>query len=184
MDQAQVISQIVAHTPIWAFGLLAALALLGLMATRPRDVRPWRVAMTPAVFIVWGLASLAGKANFSALLAGEWLALAALGASLALATARLRGARLDVATGKVRLPGSVLPLIRNLVIFAVKYALAAAAAMAPAAAPHLAYWDVAVSGLIAGYFVGWMLRFVSLYRGGSPALAEAPTAAAFNGRLE
>lgn len=79
----------------------------------------------------------------------------------------------DPGRGLVTVPGSAFPLVRNLVIFAVKYCLAAAVAIAPARSGGLFPWDVAVSGLAAGYFIGWLSRFAMKYRG----MVEPVTAA-------
>jgi len=170
MNAMPMIGAILAHTPAWVFGVFALLLFLGAQAARPRAVRPWRAVITPAVFIAWGLISLATKPSFSALLAGEWLSAAAAGTALALVTVRLAGAYADRAAGRVHLPGSPLPLARNVTIFAAKYGLAVAAAINPDAAAHLAYWDIAVSGLAAGYFFGWLARFAMLYRVGAAAV--------------
>jgi membrane associated rhomboid family serine protease len=59
-----------------------------------------------------------------------------------------------------------MPLVRNAVIFVARYALAVAAAFAATATAHaqLVAWDVAVSGLATGYFVGWLARFARARR--------------------
>jgi hypothetical protein len=85
-------------------------------------------------------------------------------AAIAWTTTRLDGVRIDRARQRVSLPGSALPLIRNLLIFSAKYGLAVAVAIAPASRASLAFWDVAVSGASAGYFLSWLARFVSAYR--------------------
>jgi hypothetical protein len=38
-------------------------------------------------------------------------------------------------------------------------------AIAPASRDGLLLWDVGVSGLTAGYFLGWLVRFTLKYRG-------------------
>lgn len=170
MDAGQMIVAIVSHTPLWVFGLFVLLAAMGIMALRARLVRLPRILITPAVFIVWGIEGLVTKPQFSSVLASEWVLAVAAGAALAAATTRLPALRVDRARRLIHLPGSVRPLIRVMVIFCAKYALAVAAAISPAMRDSLVPWDVAVSGLGAGYFLGWLLRFLQAYRR-APGLA-------------
>jgi hypothetical protein len=161
------------NTPWWVWVLLATLTLLGVQASRPRRMRVVRALITPGVFVAWGLASLASRGTPGVVAA--WLAAAALGAALGLAVTRLDGVHADRALGLVELPGSWVPLVRNLAIFAVRYGLAVAAARAPTARGQLVFWDLAVSGLSAGYFLGWLAAFVRRYR--RARLAARPDAA-------
>ena len=156
MSPIQILGAILGNTPTWVFAVFALLVFMGVQFLRARTLPLRRVFITPAVFITWGIVSLAIKPNFSALLIADWLAAAALGASIALLLVRFHDLRVDRERRRVRLPGSVQPLVRNVVIFVTKYALAVAMAMTPAAREHLAFWDVAVSGLAAGYFLGWV----------------------------
>jgi hypothetical protein len=158
--------QIIQHTPLWVAALLALLVLLGMQALRPRDVPIWRVVLVPAAFIVWGVLSLRAKAAAAPLLAIDWLVTAAIGAALAWWTTKLEGVRVDYAASRVHVPGSIVPLVRNVSIFLVKYGLTAAMAVAPALQGMLSPWDIAVSGVSAGYFIGWLVRFGLNYRAG------------------
>ena len=160
--QAAGIAAIVSGIPLWVYPLLALLVWLGLQARRTREVGLARLLATPAAFILWGLASL--LQHPPGWLLADWAAAAVGGALLALATMRDQGVAIDPARLRVTMPGSWLPLARNLAIFAVKFALGLAAARNPAAHDQLALWDVAVSGLSAGYFIGWVAWLAALYR--------------------
>ena len=92
----------------------------------------------------------------------DWSIAAVIGVGIAWGTTHLDRIHIDRARGRVSLPGSVLPLIRNLLIFATKYVLTAAAVILPASRANLALWDIAVSGLSAGYFLGWLARLAWL----------------------
>jgi hypothetical protein len=164
MSPIQVLGAVLGNTPIWVYALFALLVFMGAQRLRARTLPLRRVFITPAVFIAWGIVSLAIKPNISALLVGDWLAAVALGASVAVLAVRFPDLRVDREHRRVHLPGSIQPLVRNVVIFVTKYALAVAMAMTPAARDHLAFWDVAVSGLAAGYFLGWVGRLVAAYR--------------------
>lgn len=171
------IGAIVTNTPVWVFALFALLIFMGVQASRSRLVNPRRMLIAPAVFIAWGLVGLVLKPHFSMLLAGDWIAALAVGAAIGWSTTRLAGMRVDHAAGRVHLPGSKAPLIRFVSIFLIKYVLNAAMAINPAMITLLAPWDVAVSGLMAGYFIGWLARFLARYRSapsGNLATAALP----------
>ena len=166
-----IVLAILGGTPWWVWGLLAVLTALGVQAARPRRAKLWRVLITPLVFVAWGASSLARHADPTALAA--WCAAAALGVLLGLATTRLDGVRADRALGVVELPGSWLPMIRNLTIFVARYGLAVAAALSPGAHGGLLIGDFAVSGVSAGYFVGWLVVFLRRWRHTPPAARTA-----------
>jgi hypothetical protein len=151
-------------TPLWVFAVFALLLWLGLQALRPRIVQTWRVFLTPAVFIAWGLATLAVNLAGAPMLVLDWLLAAGVGGALAMMTVRLPGLGVDRERGLVRLPASRLPLIRNMLIFGAKYVIAVAVARHPEWRAALAPWDIAVSGLALGYFLGWSLRFARAHR--------------------
>jgi hypothetical protein len=159
---------IIQHTPMWVFALLALLVFLGVQALRPRTLPIWRLLLVPAAFIVWGVVSLLGRAAAVPLLGVDWLVTAAIGMAIGWWTTRLESVEIDRAAGRAQVPGSAVPLVRNLSIFVVKYCLTAAMAVAPALQAMLSPWDIGVSGLSAGYFIGWLVRFALKYRSGQP----------------
>jgi hypothetical protein len=155
---------IITHTPLWVFALLLVLIALGVQSLRDRTVSLPRLLIVPAVFIVWGLLNFATRAAASSLLAADWLVAGAIGVALAWHLSFLDSVQIDAATRGVTVPGSRAPLVRNLSIFLAKYAAGVGVALAPAAAAQIALWDVAVSGLSAGYFITWLLRLLVKYR--------------------
>lgn len=163
------------NTPWWAFALFALLVARGVSALRTRSVPVARVLIVPAVFFAWGIASLVTRSAGSPVLAADWFACAAAGLAIGWQTTRLDGVQIDRASGRVTLPGSVVPMVRNLSIFAVKYALGVATALAPAWRGDIALWSIGVSGLSAGYFAAWVLRLTLRYRdAGRQAVAAQP----------
>lgn len=171
---AQALLLIVTNTPWWVFLLFALLLWLGVQALRPRTVALRRVFITPAIFIGWGMVGLALAARAQPAVIPAWALTAAAGAALALFSVRLTGLRTERDGALVHLPGSVLPLVRNLVIFGAKYVLAVAMARRPELRDQLLPWDMAVSGASFGYFVGWTVRFLLSYRRAAAALVLAP----------
>ena len=120
---------ILQHTPAWVFAVLAALILTGVQAFRARVLPAWRLLLVPAIFIGWGVLSVAERSVLNPALSLDWIAAAALGSVLGMSTTRLRGYAFE-ADGRVRVPGTPVTLVRTLTIFVVRYGLAVAAAFA------------------------------------------------------
>jgi hypothetical protein len=165
------IVNILLNTPWWVFALFAALVVLGVQALRPRTIPFWQLLITPNVFIVWGVISLILQLSPSSpFLWLDWVAAAAIGSTLGWFTSGAADLRIERA-GVVTVPGSVLTLVRNMLIFAAKYGLAVATVIAPTQRQQFALWDVAVSGASAGYFLGWLGALgLGYWRATRPAL--------------
>jgi hypothetical protein len=151
-------------TPWWVFLLAAVLVWLGLRSLRPSVTTVVRILVTPAVFITWGIASLTVGGRSSPTFVVVWLLTAVAGLVVAMLTVRLQDLLVDRVHRLVLVPASLLPLLRNLVVFSAKYALTVAAIIHPETRGQVMVWDVAVSGVSAGYFFGWTVRFALAYR--------------------
>ena len=158
------IGSILHGTPAWVFVLFAVLVVLGVQALRPRSIASWRLLSVPAVFIGWGLVTLALRAAASPAFVAAWVGAALAGTALGWIATSADAVRFDLTNARVATPGSPATLVRNLTIFAAKYALAVAMARAPEHLATLLAWDSGVSGLAAGYFVGSLLRLFAQYR--------------------
>jgi len=156
------LTRIFSGTPIWVFILLAFLLWTGAKRLRPGVRQLAKIGITPSIFIVWGVIGLFQRpGDFSTVLA-HWAVGAVLGVALGLAFAIPMQA--DRARRLVLLPGSVLPLLRIVIIFGAHYVLRAAAAIHPEQSATYLTWDIYVSGAGAGYFFGWSVRFIRSYR--------------------
>ena len=164
MDQILLIFE---HTPLWVLAVLAVLTIFGVQGLRPRSLPIWRVAIVPAVFVLWGVISVLSRSAAFPIGIVDWLITGAAGLAIAWSTTRLDSVEIDRVRRRIRLPGSVVPLTRNLLIFLAKYALTAAMAVVPALQAALVPWDIGVSGLSAGYFIGWLLLLALKFREGS-----------------
>lgn len=153
--------QILAHTPIWVFPLFGYLVWLGVKAMRPRTVTIWRSLIVPAIFIVWGLSRLFSRQQDVMWLFVSWLAAAAILLVIGLLTAR--PIELDHTTGEIMRPGSAIPLIRNITVFALQYTVAVIAAVDPHDATTAAIVARAVSGGTTGYFLGRTIALLRQY---------------------
>jgi len=168
-------SDVLSHTPPWVFVLFTYLVWIGLMRLRPsvRDVgKTW---ITPAIFVAWGVVGLFRRPGDFSYIAIHWGVAALIGGILG-SLGGMKKMLVDRPRQLVRLRGSVLPLVRILVIFGAHYALQVAAAIHPDNRATFLAWDIYVSGASAGYFFGWSIRFLRAYRT-APQVDLAPVVA-------
>ncbi|MEO7936167.1 MAG: DUF6622 family protein [Dokdonella sp.] len=154
------IVQILLNTPVWAYAIFVLLLWLGVCQLRARWVSIHRVWLTPMIFIVWGFLGLVLHNTGSAASLSPWLMAASLGVVLGLL--RRNTLVIDTERGRVMRPASVMPLLRNLLVFGAHYGLNIAAAFHPGQ-HSIMQIDMAVSGLFAGFFGGWLIRFMQHY---------------------
>ncbi|MDB5516733.1 MAG: hypothetical protein JWQ17_3491, partial [Tardiphaga sp.] len=65
---------------------------------------------------------------------------------------------------EIMIAGSALPLVRNLMIFAGKFAVTFAATAEPARREPLLIWNVGLFGLTIGYFAVWTALLLARYQ--------------------
>jgi hypothetical protein len=157
------VTRILTNTPLWVFALLAYLIWQGAQSLRPSTRPIWRMLIVPLVFFLIGLSRLvtARDRGIEPLLA--WLVAAVLFALLALSR-KPKLLAVDRGSGTVTRPGSSTPLVRNITVFVLQYAVAVATAMK--LEPHAAVAIIghAVSGACAGYFSGFAAALLRRYR--------------------
>ncbi|MEH6414656.1 DUF6622 family protein [Pseudomonas sp. CGJS7] len=158
------LSALLTHTPIWVYALLALLIWLGAQRLRPRTTSIARVWAVPAIFIAWGLAGLFTHDGGAAAVLGHWFAGALIGVGLGAWSLSPASLSFDHRNGLVRQPGSVLPMLRMLAIFLGHYVFQAIAAASPQLRNGAMTNDIYVSGISAGFFIGWTIRFVLAQR--------------------
>jgi hypothetical protein len=152
---------IITHTPLWAWILLAYLIWQGIKGMQPRTTTIWRALIVPAIFILWGLSRIGLSQQVNPLPLIAWIAAALVLLPVGILTPR--PFEVDHATGLIIRPGSVFPLIRNLVVFALYYTVAVLAAIHADDHGLSAVIGRAVSGAMAGYFVGSSVALLREY---------------------
>jgi len=151
--------QILIHTPLWVWPLFGYLVWLGIKAMRPRTTTIQRSLIVPAIFIIWGLSGLVSQSRDTVAPLVAWLV-----AALVLGATGFWLAKpfeLDHTTGEIKRPGSIVPLIRNVTIFALQYTVQVIMAIDPDARTAASLVGRAVGGAMTGYFLG---RTVALLR--------------------
>jgi hypothetical protein len=152
---------IITHTPIWAWILLAYLVWQGIQAMQPRTTTIWRALIVPAVFIIWGLSRLGFGPQGSIAPLVAWIAAALVLLPVGVLTPR--PFEVDHATGQIVRPGSIYPLIRNLIVFGLQYTVAVMAAIHADDPTVATIVGRAVSGATAGYFIGSTIALLRQY---------------------
>lgn len=158
------IAQILSNTPVWVWGLLAALLALGFSQTRNRTAGIPRLVLMPlglGGFSLWGTISAFGA---SATVLGSWLAATIL---LLLIVTQMRmpaGVSYDRDARKFALPGSWVPMLLILGIFITKYAVGVSLSMQPdlKANGNFVLAIATIYGVFSGIFAGRTVRLLRL----------------------
>ena len=154
------ILDILSHTPTWVFVLFAVIIALGACRLRDGERDARRVCLVPILFVVFGIFRFCQHDDSSVI--SFWLIAAAAGLVMgSLARPTMRSVP---GCYRVFLDGSAWPLARIVVIFAAHYFLNVAAVLSFDHRVDFMRLDAAVSGLAAGFFAGWLWRFVQAYR--------------------
>ena len=158
------IAQILSTTPLWVWGLLAALLALGFSQARSRTAGIPRLVLMPlglGAFSLWGTISAFGA---SATVLGSWSAATVL---LLLVVTQMRmpaGVSYDRNTRQFALPGSWVPMALILGIFVTKYAAGVALTMQPdlKADANFVLAIATIYGIFSGIFAGRTVRLLRL----------------------
>lgn len=161
----------VQHTPAWVWGVFTALVATGLAQTRPREVGLLRITVLPLVLIALSLSGVFHAFGHMPIALGGWGA----GLGVALVFVRhavtVRGASWSQATRTLCVPGSGLPLVLIVGLFAVKYMAGASLALHPARAGDAAFGGLC--GFTYGAFSGLYRACAVVARPGHRAGVEA-----------
>lgn len=160
--------QILSHTPIWVWVLLAVLFVRGLKMTVDRDTSTRALVLLPLLMLAWSLSGLIGQADQHPGVLLVWLA----GAALTLGCAARFGrpdAMQWLGQGQVRVRGSWLPLTVMMVIFCVQYLKNMLFAIQPELRSALVFNAVValISGLLNGLLLARLLNLLRLWQAAS-----------------
>jgi len=147
---------IVSHTPLWVWPLMATVFWLGWYGRRERIVPPLRLAILPLVAFGVSVATLV-QSTRPALAAAGWLVALLAFLPLGYAIGRRRAARwLD--DGRLQIAGGWFMLVFGMSIFVVRYALGVLFGVLPAlkVEPFWIGLSGGVGGVIAGIGLGWL----------------------------
>jgi hypothetical protein len=148
------IVQLLSHTPLYVWAILAFLVYRGTVAMRDREVAFRKLCIIPLVMLGLSLQDMSAKFGLGGLALAAWT-----GAALATLLLVLRQGGVRIAAGKapgsVRVPGSRLPLAMMMAVFFTKYTASVVLAIQPHARQDALF--VALVCALFGVFNGWFL---------------------------
>jgi hypothetical protein len=168
------LNQIITHTPVFVWAILAFLIIRGVIALRTREVSMNKLFIMPVVMLALSLFDIQAKFGLGGIALATWLcgAAATLGLLMKFGQARVTPA---ATTGHVIVRGSVWPLILMMGIFVTKYITSIAVAVQPHLRQDAVFTVVvcALFGIFSGYFAGRLARDLKAYHGFSQQPAAA-----------
>jgi len=156
----EMFTQIIIHTPLYVWGILAYLVIQGVKGRETDTVSVWRMLFVPVIFTAAGFMHFDSNSTLFGSFLMAWFA----GLFVLAPVGFLTGPpilAIDRENKRIERAGTILPLIRNLIFFCAQYVLAVLNAIYPEDHSTLTLITGFVSGASAGYFAGWL---VSLWR--------------------
>ncbi|WP_373991671.1 DUF6622 family protein [Duganella sp. BuS-21] len=158
------IGQILSHTPVYVWALLAFLVYRGYLASQDRQVSLQKMAVIPAVMLVLALTSINTHGALGEAVWAAWAAGMAVAVALILALSKSEIV-VDRANGTIFQRGSWAPLMLMMAIFVTKYFVGVLSAMHPEMV-HGVGFSLGVTtlyGLFNGVFLGRLARNAAAY---------------------
>jgi hypothetical protein len=155
---------ILQHTPVWVWTMLAVLTAFGLSQVRDRQVGLARVTVVPLVLVALSAGGVLSAFGHSAIAVSAWFVGIAGSLVFARKLIAARGASWSAQTSTLHVPGSWLPLVLMLGLFAIKYFAGVSLALHPALATDSEFAGLCglAYGVFAGMFLGRSLSLRSL----------------------
>ncbi|HAT32283.1 MAG TPA: hypothetical protein DCW29_15975 [Janthinobacterium sp.] len=174
------LQQIISHTPLYVWALLAFLVYRGVLASREREVAIGKIAIIPLVMLGLSLQGISSAFGMEGVAPVIWLSGALAGGALIWRLIDPARIAADPARGVIRLRGSWAPLVSMLSLFCMKYVVAVSMALNPSLRHEAAFMATicALYGVFNGAFIGGLLRNWAGYRqaqAGVTTPAHAPT---------
>jgi hypothetical protein len=159
------IQQIVSHTPVYVWALLAFLIYRGWRGLQDRETSLRKVALIPLVMVGLSVTSINGNGPLGDGVWGLW-ALGAVASAAAIWQFSRREIMVNRAAGTVLQRGSWMPLALMVAIFVTKYTVAVMSAMHPEL-PHSVPFAASVAllyGVFNGLFLGRLARYAAAWQ--------------------
>jgi hypothetical protein len=164
--ETAMLQQILIHTPVYVWAILAVLVWRGCAALRDREMKVRSLFIVPIIMLVLSLQDVAMKFGSSGSAFAAWATAAAGTTLLVWKLGRNRTAP-GSAPGSVIVRGSWLPLAMMMAVFFTKYAASVLLAILPHARQDalIAAGVCALFGVFNGCFLGRLARDVAAWRG-------------------
>jgi hypothetical protein len=159
------ISGILIHTPFWVYLILLFLISRGLKARKPATVALEKLAIIPAIFLLWDIYDLLVFRTLTLATGSLWLVGLLSGAAMGYILSKRTVVSRVAAPRSIYREADYSALPFMMLAFAVKYVLGVMSAIAPDVLqrPGVSAFAIITGGLFAGVFVGKFVRYVRVY---------------------
>ncbi|WP_312079552.1 hypothetical protein [Leclercia sp.] len=159
------ISGILIHTPFWVYLILLFLINRGLKARKPATVALEKLAIIPAIFLLWDIYDLLVFRTLTLATGSLWLVGLLSGAAMGYILSKRTVVSRVAAPRSIYREADYSALPFMMLAFAVKYVLGVMSAIAPDVLqrPGVSAFAIITGGLFAGVFVGKFVRYVRVY---------------------
>ncbi len=159
------ISGVLIHTPFWVYLILLFLISRGIKARRPATVALEKLAIIPAIFLLWDIYDLLVFRKLTLATGSLWLVGLLSGAAMGYILIKRTAVARAAAPRSIYREADYSALPFMMLAFAVKYVLGVMSAIAPDVLlrPGVSAFAIITSGLFAGVFVGKFVRYVRVY---------------------
>ncbi|MFC0132092.1 hypothetical protein CR105_26220 [Massilia eurypsychrophila] len=147
--------QIVTHTPVYVWAILALLVYRGVVAMRDREMTIRKLFIIPVIMLALSLQDVVAKFGAGFMPLSVWTGSAVL-MTLLVWKFSSAGVSAAASSGRVIVHGSWAPLAMMMAIFFTKYATAVTLVIKPSASQDPLFSTVvcALLGVFSGYFLG------------------------------
>jgi len=159
------ISGVLIHTPFWVYLILLFLISRGIKARRPATVALEKLAIIPAIFLLWDIYDLLVFRKLTLATGSLWLGGLLSGAGMGYILIKRTAVARAAAPRSIYREADYSALPFMMFAFAVKYVLGVMSAIAPDVLlrPGVSAFAIITGGLFAGVFVGKFVRYVRVY---------------------
>lgn len=169
------IQQIVSHTPIYVWALLAFLIYRGWLASKDRETSLLKIALIPLVMLGLAVSGIHADGPLGEAVWALWAVGVAASAALIwnLSSGAIRVNRSNGTAGTIVQRGSWMPLGLMIAIFVTKYTVAVSSAMHPELAHSLPFATAIalLYGVFNGLFLGRLARYAAAWMRQPAAMA-------------
>lgn len=162
---------ILTHTPVWVWVLFVFLISRGIRARKPATVTLEKLAIVPAIFLIWDIYDLVIYRQITVVTLALWVAGILAGAALGYVLIRSTAVVRVAAPRSISRAADYTALPFMLLAFLVKYALGVMSAISPQTLqqPAMSAFAIVSGGVFAGVFIGKFIRYASVFFARVPA---------------
>jgi hypothetical protein len=165
---------VVTHTPVWVWVLFIFLVSRGIKARRPATVTLERLAIIPAIFLIWDIYDLVVYRTLTPGAVALWAVGILSGAVLGYFLIKQAVITRAEAPRSLYRQADYTALPFMMLAFGVKYVLGVMSAVSPQTMqqPAMSALAVVSGGVFAGVFIGKFTRYVEVFSRTAPRPAE------------